>query len=209
MLDTLLSREKYRKIFKKIVERFFYEKVSANQLTIIGLVLGLISALIIILSTYFGNNYNLRIVSAVVLIISMIFDVMDGTLARMEGKTKFGGILDIFCDRSVEVAIILALVYSNPFILMWSGLLSLASIVLCITIFLLISSVFPEDSIQEEEKVIVYSKGLMERAETLIFFILCILLPQFAVFILYIFSILVFFTAFQRLKIAYKISKNI
>jgi phosphatidylglycerophosphate synthase len=206
MLDNWLSKSKIKNAFENFVKRFFYGKLSANQFTIIGLVLGLASAVFIFLSGIFGGNLLFLIVSLVLMIISFFFDAVDGAVARfkLEKPSKFGGILDIFCDRTVEIFVIMAIISTDPINLMWPGIFSLAAIILCITMFLVVAGAVATSELKESQKAIYYRIGLMERSETFIFFILIIIIIPWRFFLLWIFASLIFLTAILRLIDAYK-----
>jgi len=207
MIDNWLVKTKIAKIFEKFVKKVFYNRISANQLTLIGLIIGLTSAVSIYLSAILQYTLELIILALILMALSFFFDVLDGILARLENPTTFGGILDIFCDRTVEVFIILALISTDPLNLMWPGLFSLAAIVLCITMFLITGGIIREDNLEGKQRVIFYSNGLMERSETFIFlFLITILYFGACRFILLsIFAVLVFITAILRLRDSYLI----
>ncbi|MFX1326131.1 MAG: CDP-alcohol phosphatidyltransferase family protein, partial [Promethearchaeota archaeon] len=132
-------------------------------------------------------------------------DILDGALARIEIPTKFGGILDIFSDRTVEVFIIISLISTDPIELMWSGIFSLGMIVLCISMFLLVGGIVKPEELKEVKKAIYYRHGLMERSETLIFLFLIIILIPLRNILFWIFSFLILLTAILRLIDAYRI----
>jgi len=149
------------------------------------------------------------IISSVsVVSISFIIDTIDGSVARYEGPTTFGGILDIFCDRIVEISIIIALVASDPLNLIWAGMFSLAAIILCISMFLIVGGITKRNSVETTSKVITYQTGLMERSETFLFFIAMVILIPWRLILLWIFSGLVFTTALLRLIKAHKLFKD-
>ncbi|MHA1257778.1 MAG: CDP-alcohol phosphatidyltransferase family protein [Promethearchaeota archaeon] len=207
MIDNWLVKTKIAKIFEKFVKKVFYNRISANQLTLIGLIIGLTSAVSIYLSAILQYTLELIILALILMALSFFFDVLDGILARLENPTTFGGILDIFCDRTVEVFIILALISTDPLNLMWPGLFSLAAIVLCITMFLITGGIIREDNLEGNEKVIYYQKGLIERSETFIFLFLMTILHfnSWRFILLWIFTVLVFITAILRLRDSYHI----
>ncbi|MHA1478462.1 MAG: CDP-alcohol phosphatidyltransferase family protein [Promethearchaeota archaeon] len=188
------------------MRKIFLGKVSANQLTIIGLIFGLIGSLLIYLSSLLEDFLIIMIISSVsVVSISFIIDTIDGSVARYEGPTTFGGILDIFCDRLVEISIIIALVASDPLNLIWAGMFSLAAIILCISMFLIVGGITKRNSVETTSKVITYQTGLMERSETFLFFIAMIILIPWRLILLWIFAALVFTTAILRLIKAHKL----
>ncbi len=207
MIDKWLSKPKLNKILEKIAKKLFFKKISANQLTILGLIFGLLSALSIFLSGILIWKIELILCAVVLMVISFFLDVLDGVLARLEESTTFGGILDIFSDRTVEVLIIISVISTDPLILMWPGILSLGAIVLCITMFLLVGGAVKVEELEETKKVIYYRPGLMERSETLIFLFLIIILIPWRSIIFWIFFVLVIVTALLRLRDAYNIFK--
>ncbi len=211
MIDNWFYKTKLKKGITKFVKKFLFGKVSANSLTISGLILGLLSALFIFLSGILRWTLELLIISAILMFISFFLDVLDGTLARLEEPTTFGGILDMFCDRTVEVFIIIAIVSTDPFQLVWPGLFTLGAIVLCITIFLVVGGAVKSEDLEETQKLLYYSHGIMERSETFIFLILITLFIVWRLILFWIFSILILITALQRLRQAYimfKIDEN-
>jgi phosphatidylglycerophosphate synthase len=207
MIDKWLSKTKLNNVFERFVKKLFFGKVSPNQLTIIALIFGLLSAFSIFLSGILIWKLELIITAAILMLLSFFFDVLDGALARLEKPTIFGGILDIFSDRTVEVVIIITLVSTDPINLMWPGILSLGAIILCITMFLLVGGAVQIGSLEEKKKIIYYRHSLMERSETLIFLFLILLIIPLRSILLFFFSILVLITALLRLKDACNIFK--
>jgi len=208
MIDKWLSKTKLNIYLEKIVRKLFLGKISANKITTSALLIGLLSALSIFLSGILIFEIPLIISAAILMCISFFFDALDGILARLKQPTIFGGILDIFCDRTVEVLIIISLISTAPQMLMWPGIFSLGGIVLCISMFLLVGGAVIADTLEENKKVIYYRHGLIERSETLIFLLLMTILIPLRSILLWIFSILVLITALLRLRDAYLILKE-
>ena len=207
MIDKWLSKAKFNKLLENFVKRLFFNKISANQITIIALTFGLLSALSIFLSEKLIWSLELIITAVVLMNISFFLDALDGALARLEGPTIFGGILDIISDRTVEVSIIISIISTDASVLMWPGIFSLGAIVLCITMFLLVGGTVKEEELEETKKVIYYRHGFMERSETLIFLLLITVIVPWRGIILWVFAMLVLLTAILRLRDAYKIFK--
>ena len=206
MIDSWLSKTKFKDMYEKFVRKFFLGKVSANQLTIIGLIFGLMGSFLIYLSSLLAEFLIIMIISSVSIVsISFVIDTIDGSVARYEGPTTFGGILDIFCDRLVEISIIISLVASDSLNLMWAGMFSLAAIILCISMFLIVGGITKRSSVENTSKIITYQSGLMERSETFLFFLAMIILIPLRLMLLWVFSALVFMTAILRLIEARKI----
>ena len=213
LLDSWLIKTKLVKALEKVVKKILLNRISANQLTIIGLIVGLLSAFFIFLSMLIVNSQLIFItISLILMTISFFIDTLDGSLARLEGSTIFGGILDIFCDRIVEISIIISLISTNYSELGWPGIFLLSSIILCITMFLLTGGLVENEKSSKnqsrDEKVIQYRRGLIERSETFIFLFLIVLLIPIRVILIACFAILVFITAFLRLRDAKNLFKN-
>lgn len=208
MIDKWLSKTNLNRVIEKLVKKLFFNRLSANQLTIIALIFGLSSAVSIFLSRILIWKLELIILAMILMIISFFFDALDGALARLEGPTTFGGILDIFCDRTVEVFIIISLISTDPLLLIWPGIFALGATVLCITMFLLIGGAFNPEKVDDQKKVIYYRGGVMERSETFIILAAITIIYVWRFILLWTFAILVFITALLRLKDAYNIFKK-
>jgi len=209
MIDTWLSHTKLKDAYERFMKKLLLGRISANQLTLIGLVIGLFAALFINLSAILPLEFELIIIACIMMIFSFILDTMDGAIARAEEPTQFGGILDLFSDRTVEIFIIIAIVSTDPLSLIWPGLFSLGAMVLCISMFLIVS-ILSEETKEKTgtRKVIRYKKGFMERSETLIFFFLIVLVVPWRFILLCLFAALVFLTAILRLKDGYVLAKK-
>lgn len=128
------------------------------------------------------------------LLLSGYFDILDGSVARLQGSSSsFGTILDILSDRFVESFIIIA-IFINQLDIAWVGLLMMMSIIVCISSFLLVG-IFSQ---KESSKSFYYSPGLIERAETFIFFIVMILFPNMVLILGLIYTLLVLWTTLYR-----------
>lgn len=204
MLDNLLSKTKFKKRFDVFFAKILKNRLSANQLTLLGLGFGVISALLIFLSSVFTTYFLIILSSGIILmILSFFVDLLDGAIARSNEATVFGGILDMVCDRTVEVSIIIAIILSDPLNLVIPGIFLLSSIVLCITVFLSVGHAIKREENEENQKFIFYSGGLMERSETFLMLLIILILIYFRYLLLWIFTILICFTTLQRLKFAY------
>lgn len=207
MLDSLLNKTKMSAKLERFAKKRLYGKISANSLTLLGLLVGITSAVFIMLIAQFELSYYYNIAAVFILTFSFMFDILDGALARVSEPTKFGGVFDIMADRTVEICIIIAITYRDPTGMVWPSVFLLSMITLCITIFLLLGTVMDDIESINSEKVIVYSAGLTERAETYLFLILAVLIPWYQSVIFWVFSIGVLLTIIQRLIYAYTMLK--
>ncbi|MDD2844443.1 MAG: CDP-alcohol phosphatidyltransferase family protein [Rhodoferax sp.] len=80
--------------------------LSANQLTLLGFLLGLFAALLIAFGAYLAG--------AVFILVSRLLDALDGAVARLTQATDAGGFLDIALDFVFYASIPLAFAFSDP-----------------------------------------------------------------------------------------------
>lgn len=194
MLDTH-GRKFINPIMDRLARFLLRYKITPNQVTLIGLLLGLISSVFII--------YHQYVLSCVFLWISGLFDVLDGTMARQSKMvSKWGSFMDILFDRVVEISIIIALgiTNANPI-----ALLVLTSLILLsMTIFLTAGALIDVKS----KKSFYYQTGLAERTEGFIMFTLMILFPKLLSPLTYIFSLIIAITIIQRFYEVKRILSN-
>lgn len=122
MLNNL--RGTLQPILEKIGKAFASTGFSPNFWTVVGLLFALASAVVYGMGIEFG-----LIIGGVLLLVSGFFDMVDGQVARITGKTsKKGSYLDSMFDKIAEVAIFLGLLiggYAEPYLVMLAISLSL------------------------------------------------------------------------------------
>ncbi len=90
------------KILDAIVRAVAYGGVHPNILTIIGVGINVICGVL------FGFGYFF--IAGIVLILANLFDMLDGNVARLTGKTtKFGGFLDSTLDRLSDMVVFIGI----------------------------------------------------------------------------------------------------
>ncbi|MGL6120621.1 MAG: CDP-alcohol phosphatidyltransferase family protein, partial [Fusobacteriaceae bacterium] len=184
MLDTH-SRKFIQPIIEKIGDFFIEHKYSANEVTTIALIVGCSSGIL----AYLGLN----ILAVIVLWISGILDVVDGTIARKKGSTPFGTVMDITFDRIVEISVILGLALSHKDSMVWMLLLT-CSIIISMTVFLTTGIM----SNKKSEKSFYYQSGVVERTEAFILLSLMLIFINYLNILAIVFFLGVTFTAGQR-----------
>ncbi len=178
----------------KLLNKFF--RFEAHIVTALSGIFGFFAACAIF--------FDWRMIAVGLLLFSGYLDTLDGSLAREREQTSdFGCVLDILCDRLVEFMVIVGLFAVAPVVRAWPAILMLGSVLMCITSFLVVG-IFSDN---RGEKSFHYSPGLIERAEAFVFFIAMILLPQWFSLLAYLFSALVFLTAFLRVSQFRKLSQ--
>ena len=117
-------RETLRPALEKVGKGFAATGLSPNFWTVVGLVIALSSAVVYGMGVEFG-----LIIGGILLLVSGFFDMVDGQVARVTGKTsKKGEYLDSMFDKISEVAIFLGILvggYAEPYVVLLAITLSL------------------------------------------------------------------------------------
>ena len=146
-------RDSLRPALEKIGKGFASTGLSANFWTFVGLGFALLSAVVYGIGMEFG-----LIIGGVLLLVSGFFDMVDGQVARVTGKTsKKGEYLDSMFDKIAEVAIFLGILvggYVEPYL-----------VLLAITLSLLVSYARSKSDIVN---IKLQGVGIGERAERLL-----------------------------------------
>lgn len=173
---------------------------TADGVTLIGLGLGLFAALLIGLG---APGWAL-----IPLLASRIADGLDGAVARATRRTDFGGYLDIAVDFLFYGAIPMAFVLYNPSVNGAAGAFLLASFYFNGTSFLgyaILAEKHGHKTDAQGQKSLYYSNGILEGTETIVFFVLLCLLPQYFSPLAWVFGALCFATATLRIYAAKQI----
>ncbi|MBY0291803.1 MAG: CDP-alcohol phosphatidyltransferase family protein [Alphaproteobacteria bacterium] len=178
----------YQKILGNPIALFLGKFLSPNGITLLSVLtgIGIIPALF----------YDQGALALCLLVLSGLFDTLDGTVARLyQSSTSLGTVADIVGDRIVEFSILLSFFLVAPESHSLSCFIMLGSVLICVTSFLVVG-IFSENT---SHKSFHYSPGLIERPEAFVFFGAMMLVPNFFNFLAALFSFLVFLTAFLRL----------
>jgi phosphatidylglycerophosphate synthase len=170
---------------------------SADHVTLVGLCLGLFSALLIALGS--------PLVALVPLLLSRIADGLDGAVARATRKTDFGGYLDIAADFLFYGAIPAAFVFVDPAINGTAGAFLLVSFYFNGTSFLgyaILAEKRGHKTDAQGQKSLYYSNGILEGTETIVFFAIICLWPSYFSPLAWAFGALCFVTATLRIYAA-------
>ena len=190
MLDTK-ARAYIQPLFNKIAHYFIKLNFSPIQVTLLALIIGILSAL----TLYFDYFY----VSFALLWLSGLLDVIDGSLARLTGRSsEFGALMDLIFDRIVEISFIISISVKNIDARM-PAIYLLSAIIFSFSIFLTVGAM----SEKRSEKAFYYQAGLAERTETFIVFSLLIILPNYQVLFMNAFTVMILYTGIQRFYEAY------
>ena len=170
--------------------------ISANGVTIVGMLLGLAAGWAIAHQAY-GWGLGL-------LLANRLLDGLDGAVARASELTDFGGYLDIVADFVFYVAVPLGFGFAaleNQ----WPAMVLVASFTLTGVSFLVFAAIAGqrgEKTSAHGAKSFFYSTGLAEGTETIIAFVLMCLLPEHFAVIALVYSGLCVLTVVQRTLLA-------
>lgn len=186
MIDSKLRDLPQKIFFDPLTRTLSNFSVSPLQITVLATLTGLTCAILI--ST--GSQW----IAALLLLLSGLFDVLDGSLARIKNSSSdIGSVSDILSDRLIESCVCIGFYFYDPDRALYV-ILMLSSILLCVSSFLVVG-IFTQNS---SYKSFHYSPGLMERTEAFLFFLAMILLPTCFEYLSATFSILVMYTAIKR-----------
>ncbi len=170
------------------------QDISANQVTIAGLAIGLAAATAISF-TFFGLGVGL-------ILVSRLCDGLDGTVARHNGASDFGGYLDIVLDFAFYGVIPLGFAFADPS----ANALAAATLIFSFYVngasFLAYAILAEKRKITDEprgKKSIFFTTGLAEATETLGVFIAACIWPDWFPVLAYGFAVICFYTALVRI----------
>jgi phosphatidylglycerophosphate synthase len=169
---------------------------SANVLTLVGAAVGLAAAAAIS-QQQFGIGLAL-------IVLNRILDGVDGAVARINGPTEFGGYLDTLADFLFYVSVPVAFGLGADANLL-PALLLVSAFTLTAVSFLGFAAIAARSGIKDGAhgpKAFIYSTGLMEGGETIVFFVLFCLFPDHFPALANIFAMLCLATVAQRTMLA-------
>jgi len=99
--DSFLAKNFDRNISLFFSKRLVYTSITPNQVTLMGMIIGLMGALLLAFPSHI-----LQILGAFLFLFCVIVDGIDGEIARLKiMESKFGHYLDIITDNIVHIAI--------------------------------------------------------------------------------------------------------
>lgn len=140
-------------------------------------------------------------VAAGLWLLNRVLDGLDGAVARQVGPTDLGGFLDIVADFSIYAAIVLAVAIEVPEARLACTALLVAYYVSG-TAFLAMSSILERRRAENhlDPRSLRFVGGVAEGTETVIAYVVLMLLPQHAELIVWLFLVAVAITALQRIR---------
>lgn len=169
-----------------------------NHITLVGFAVGLMAVPALAVEAY-----GLALVA---ILINRVTDGLDGAVARATAVTDFGGYLDIVCDFVFYAAVVFGFILARPENGPAAGFLML-SFVATGSSFLAYAIAAAKLNLKTTVrgvKSFYYLGGLTEGTETIGFFVLVTLVPDWFVPAAWVFGSLAFLTAIGRVAIAWR-----
>lgn len=169
-------------------------KITANQITLIGFMIGLLAVPALMTQQY--------LLALILILINRFMDGLDGAIARLQGISDAGGFLDICLDFLFYAAIPFGFIWAEPAQNALAGGLLLCSFIGTGSSFLAFAIMANKQGISDpvyQHKSLYYMTGLTEGTETIACFILMCLLPQYFAMIASVFAFLCLFTTISRI----------
>lgn len=158
--------------------------ISADQLTVVGFIIGMLALPLLAYQLWFG--------ALIAIVFNRIFDGLDGALARYaKQSSSAGGYLDITLDFLFYAAVPLGFILANPAQNAIAGALLLAAFIGTGSSFLafaIAAEKFKLDKPQFKYKSFYYLNGLTEGTETIVLFVAFCIWPQHFVILASIFA---------------------
>ena len=196
MLDNML-RPKLDPLLNATARRIAAAGIGANQITVSGLVVGVLAAGAIALAWYW--------LGLALLLASRLCDGLDGPVARVTGKTDFGGYLDIVLDFAFYGLIPIGFVLADPPANAVAGAVLVLSFYVNGASFLAYAIMAERHGLGDPEtgdKSIFFTTGLAEATETIAVFVLMCLFPAWFAVIAWAFAAICLYTALSRIVMA-------
>lgn len=168
--------------------------LGANQLTLLGFLLGIFAACLIAFDAYLAG--------AVFILVSRLLDALDGAVARLTQATDAGGFLDIALDFVFYASIPLAFAFSDPARNALPAAVLLAAFIGTGSSFLAFAVMAAKrglSNLATPNKSFYFLGGLTEASETLLCFMAMCLWPGWFIELAYGFAALCAVTTVTRI----------
>lgn len=193
MLDGAV-RERIQPLIDAAGRAIARSGATANTVTVTALFLGVAAAGLIALQWYLAGM--------IVLLASRLCDGLDGAVARVNGKTDFGGFLDIVLDFAVYGIVPLGFVIADPAANAIAGAALIFSFYVNGASFLAFAIMAEKHGMttdQRGEKSLFFTTGLAEATETIAVFVAACLFPGWFPVLAWAFAAICLYTALSRI----------
>ncbi len=173
------------------------KKITANQVTLAGSAIGLVAAGLV------ATGWLWAALGAI--LVSRLADGLDGAVARIKGKTDFGGYLDIVLDFLFYGAVPFGFVLLDPTANGIAGAALILSFYVNGASFLAYAVMAEKRGLESQargEKSLFFTTGLAEATETIAVFVAMCLFPAWFPVLAWGFAAICFYTALSRIVLA-------
>ena len=173
-------------------------QISANTITLAGFAIGVMVVPLLWLKLYSA--------ALAVILVNRFFDGIDGAVARKNGTTNLGGYLDITCDFIFYSLVILGFALADP---ENNGLVAAFLIFSFIgtgSSFLAFAAAAEKQGISSDShglKAFYYLGGLTEGTETILFFVIICMYPEYFPLLAVVFGSICWITVLGRFGSAF------
>ena len=168
--------------------------VTANQITTVGFLFGVISAGAVVIGWFY--------LALILILVNRMFDGLDGALARIQGITDAGGFLDIVLDFIFYSIIPFAFVLYEPSQNGVAGAFLIFSFIGTGSSFLAFAVMAAKRNVPDpvySQKSLYYLSGLTEGTETIACLVLFCIFPQYFHIIAFVFGAACWLTTGTRI----------
>ena len=176
--------------------KLFPSKISANSITIVGFLIGVLSFISIMKGQF--------ALALLFLALNRLADGLDGAVARRHGATDLGGYLDITADFLLWALLPLGFMLHSPDTAFAAAIL-LSSFAMSMTVFLAFAVMAEKrgaSSTAQGKKSFFYLAGLAEGTETIAFFAFVMVYPIYFTPAALIFAAIVYISVLGRLMVS-------
>ena len=173
-------------------------KISANTITLAGFSVG---AMVVALLWF-----KLYSTAMAVILVNRFFDGLDGAVARKCGPTKLGGYLDITCDFIFYSVVIMGFALAAPENNGLAAAFLIFSFIGTGTSFLAFATAAEKQGISSDAhglKAFYYLGGLTEGTETILFFVIICMYPEYFPLLAVLFGSVCWITVLGRFGSAF------
>jgi len=173
-------------------------KISANTITLAGFAFGTMVVPLL--------WFKLYSTAMAVILVNRFFDGLDGAVARKCGPTNLGGYLDITCDFIFYSVVIMGFALASPENNSLAAAFLIFSFVGTGASFLAFATVAAKQGIPSDShgfKAFYYLGGLTEGTETILFFVIICMYPEFFPVLAVVFGSICWITVLGRFGSAF------
>jgi len=173
-------------------------QISANTITIAGFAVGVIVVPLLWLKMYYT--------AMAVILVNRFFDGLDGAVARKCGPTNLGGYLDITCDYIFYSVVIIGFALAAPENNGLAAAFLIFSFIGTGSSFLAFAVAAEKQGISSNahgRKAFYYLGGLTEGTETILFFVIICMYPEYFPLLAVVFGGICWITVLGRFGSAF------